>query len=55
MAMALKAQQGLRAASDCQATEKASEDVGVKSEVDRRRVLKLWQNVIFSKMILDKF
>ena len=37
-----KAQQGLRDASDCHATEKASEDVRVKSEVDRQRVPKLW-------------
>jgi len=29
------AQQGLRAASNCQATEKAREDVKVKSEVDQ--------------------
>jgi len=36
-----KAQHGLRAASDCQATEKASEDVRVKSEVDGQRVPKL--------------
>ena len=42
MAMALKAQQGLRAASDCQATEKASEDEWVKSEIDRQRAPKLW-------------
>jgi len=37
-----KAQQGLRAASDCQAIEKASEDMRVESAVDRQRVLKLW-------------
>ena len=30
-------QQGLRAANDCQETEKASEDVRVKREVDRQR------------------
>jgi hypothetical protein len=37
-----KAEQGLRAASDCQATEKASENVRLKSEVYRQRIPKLW-------------
>ena len=37
-----KAQQGLRAATGCQAAEKVSEDVRVKSEVDRQMVPKLW-------------
>ena len=35
-------QQELRAASNCQATEKAREDAKVKSEVDQQRVPKLW-------------
>ena len=38
VAVALKAQQTLRGASDCQATAKA---VRVKSEVDRQRVPRL--------------
>jgi len=37
-----KAQQRLRPARDSQATDKASEDARVKSEVDRQRVPKLW-------------
>ena len=52
MGMTFKAQQGLLAASDSQATEDASEDVRVKSDVDKPRLQNYGKTFFLQKIML---